>query len=547
MTPEIINKLFPNPLPSIEEIEAKYPPRQLPEGAKVTRVAPSPTGFMHVGTVYQALIDERIAHQSGGLFYVRIEDTDQKRKVPGAVELISKALYRYHLIPDEGIDENGNDVGPYAPYTQSERKEIYQVYAKYLLEKGLAYPCFCSTEDVDLLRKIQEKSKTRPGYHGSFAKCRTLTDEQILQNLQAGKPWILRFKSSGDYNKTITIKDLSKGVLVMPENDLDIVILKSDGLPTYHFAHAVDDHLMKTTHVVRGDDWVSSTPLHIQLFKALGWEPPKYAQLANLLKLDNGNKRKLSKRHDPEANIAFFWEKGYPEDALLEYLMNILNANFEDWRKANPDKTLWDFQVNFNKISNTGGALFDYVKLDSIARDVIARMTAQEVYDAVLKWAQEYDTAFAKRLQDNKEYAIAIFDIERTRDKKARKDITVWSTVKEDISYFFTDTFTAHPELLRDFSKTDIQKIAADFLRTYSAEDDNQIWFDKIKEVATHNGFCPDIKTYKANPDAFKGSVADVAKILRVLITGRTQSPDLHSVMQVMGLSEITRRLGDIK
>ncbi|MBR4932464.1 MAG: glutamate--tRNA ligase, partial [Alphaproteobacteria bacterium] len=320
MTPEIISKLFPNPLPSIADIEAKYPSRNLQAGQKVTRVAPSPTGWMHVGGIYAGLISERIAHQSGGVFFLRVEDTDQKRKVEGATEIICNSLARYGIIADEGVDVNGKDFGPYGPYTQSERKDIYQAYAKKLLEEGQAYPCFCEPTDLDLMRKIQEKQAQRPGYYGKYAHCRKLSDEEILANLNAGKPWVLRFKSNGDSNKRMLIKDLLKGDINMPENDLDIVILKGDGLPTYHFAHAIDDHLMGTTHVVRGDEWVSSVPLHIQLFVALGWKAPKYGHCAPLQKLDNGNKRKLSKRHDPEANIKFFWEEGYPEVALIEYM-----------------------------------------------------------------------------------------------------------------------------------------------------------------------------------------------------------------------------------
>lgn len=543
MTPELVARLFPNPLPSIAEIEAKYPPRHLPDGAKVMRVAPSPTGFLHVGTIYQGLLAERIAHQSGGVFFLRIEDTDQKRKVDGALELILKAVPRYGLHPDEGVDINGHDYGAYGPYTQSERKQIYQAYAKKLLEEGKAYPCFCKPEEVELTRKVQEKMNVRPGYHGQYAKCRHLTDSQIIEKLDAGLPWVLRFRSTGDYDKKMAIKDLAKGMLMMPENDMDIVILKNDGLPTYHFAHAIDDHLMGTTHVSRGDEWISSTPLHIQLFAALGWKAPKYAQLATLQKLDNGNKRKLSKRHDAEASITYFWEHGYPELALVEYLTNILNANFEDWRKQNPTAPVTDFQMNFNKISNTGGALFDFVKLNNISKDVVARMTAAEVYDALLKWTLDYRPDYVERLRENQNFVTDILNIERGIGKQSRKDIIKWEDIPSDIAFYFDDTFEPHPELLNDYQSSDIDGIVTTFLSTYKSDDDKQTWFNKMKSAGESFGFTGDMKAYKSNPAAYKGNVSDVAKILRVLITGREQSPDLYAIMRVLGEKTVQKRL----
>ncbi|MBR6412804.1 MAG: glutamate--tRNA ligase [Alphaproteobacteria bacterium] len=543
MTPEIINLIFPNPLPTPSEIEAKYPPRQLPEGAKVTRVAPSPTGFMHIGGIYAGLLSERIAHQSGGKFYLRIEDTDQKRKVDGAVELISNSLGRYGIHADEGVDKNGHDFGSYGPYTQSQRKDIYQAYVKDFLEKGLAYPCFCAAEDLDIMRKIQEKTSVRPGYYGKYAKCRNLTDEQILENLKAGKPFVIRFKSNGDNNKRMMIKDLIKGDLALPENDIDIVIMKSDGLPTYHFAHLIDDHLMGTTHVTRGDEWVSSVPLHIQLFASRGWKAPKYAHFAPLQKSDNGNKRKLSKRHDPEANIMYFWEKGYPENALIEYLLNLINASFEDWRRNNPDKNAFDFPVNFNKISNAAGALFDFVKLNSISKDVVAAMSAEQVFEAVLKWAKEYNPAFATRLEDNRDYVTKILNIERNIGKKSRKDLTKWEDVESDIAYFFDDLFQPNPALLSPISATDVRAIADEFMAAYHDTDDKDTWFAHIKSIAERHGFATDMKVHKENPSAFKGNVSDVAKVLRVLTTGRDKTPDLYQIMQILGVDRIKRRL----
>lgn len=547
MTPEIISLIFPNPLPTPAEIEARYPRRNLPEGAKVTRVAPSPTGFMHLGGIYAGLLSERVAHQSGGVFYLRIEDTDQKRKVDGAVELISNSLGRYGIQADEGVRPNGQDFGAYGPYTQSERKEIYQAYIKYLLEQGLAYPCFCAAEDLDIMRKIQEKTGVRPGYYGKYAKCRNLTDEQVLENLKAGKPFVIRFKSSGNYDKRMIIKDLIKGDLALPENDIDVVIMKGDGLPTYHFAHAVDDHLMGTTHVTRGDEWISSVPLHIQLFVALGWKAPKYAHFAPLQKTENGNKRKLSKRHDPEANIMYFWEKGYPESALIEYMFNLINASFEDWRRNNPDKDAFDFPVNFNKISNTAGALFDFVKLHSIAKEVVAKMTASQVYNAVLKWASEYNKPFADRLANNKEYVTRILNVERNIGKKSRKDIVKWEDIEGDLTYFFDDLFTTTQaekmDLLKPLSESDIQTIANEFIAVYNPADDKDAWFAHIKAIAEKHGFATDMKAFKENPSAFKGNVSDVAKVLRVLVTGRDKTPDLYEIMQILGPEKVKSRL----
>ncbi len=547
MTPEIISLIFPNPLPTPAEIEARYPHRNLPEGAKVTRVAPSPTGFMHVGGIYAGLLSERVAHQSGGVFYLRVEDTDQKRKVDGAVDLIINSLARYGIHADEGVAPNGQDFGSYGPYTQSERKEIYQAYIKYLLEQGLAYPCFCAAEDLDIMRKIQEKTGVRPGYYGKYAKCRNLTDDQIVENLKAGRPFVIRFRASGNYDKRMIIKDLIKGDLALPENDIDVVIMKGDGLPTYHFAHAVDDHLMGTTHVTRGDEWVSSVPLHIQLFVALGWKAPKYAHFAPLQKTENGNKRKLSKRHDPEANIMYFWEKGYPEAALIEYMFNLINASFEDWRRNNPDKNAFDFPVNFNKISNTAGALFDFVKLHSISKEVVAQMTAAEVYEAVLKWASEYNKPFAERLAANREYVTRILNVERHIGKKSRKDIVKWEDVESDLTYFFDDLFTTTLEeklaLLKPLSENDIRLIADEFSAVYHPVEDKDTWFAHIKTIAEKHGFATDMKAFKENPAAFKGSVSDVAKVLRVLVTGRDKTPDLYEIMQILDVDRVKARL----
>ena len=542
MTPEILDLLFPNKLPTVAEIEAKYPPRQLPEGAVVSRMGPSPTGYLHIGNFYQGFMAERLAHQHNGVFFLRVEDTDQKRAVEGAVPIVLRAMAHYNVLPDEGPQLDGSDKGEYAPYTQTQRKDIYQAYAKELVKKGLAYPCFCSAEDLDLMRKVQEKQGLRTGYYGHYAKCRNLTDDEILANLKAGKPWILRFKSNGDYGKRIVFEDLLRGKLSLPENDIDQVIIKSDGLPTYHFAHVVDDHLMKTTHVVRGEEWIPSVPLHLQLFALMGWTPPKYAHHALLQKLDNGKRRKISKRLDPEANVAYFAEHGYPQDAVLEYLLNLMNASFEDWRKQNPTIPVMDYPFNFNKISNTAGALFDFVKLHSIAREVVARMTAEEVYDKVLTWAKEYKPEYATLLENNREKCVAILNIERGIGAKSRKDLFKWEDTEHEMEFFF-EAPDYDESLLTPMTHADIQKVAAEFAAIYDSADDNQAWFAKVKQVAEQNGFATDMKAYKADPSGYKGSVADVAKILRVAITGRTQSPDLCSIMRILGKDEVAERL----
>ena len=545
MTPEIIDLLFPNPLPSVAELEAKYPPRQLPEGAVVSRVGPSPTGYLHLGNFYQGFLAERLAHQTKGVFFLRIEDTDQKRYVEDAVPVILRAFEHYNVLPDEWDQLDGTEKGAYGPYTQSKRKDIYQAYAKELVKKGLAYPCFCTAEELDLMRKVQEKQGLRTGYYGKYRRCRDLSDAEVLANLKAGKPWILRFKSNGDYNRRIVCDDLLKGKLSFPENDIDHVLIKGDGLPTYHFAHVVDDHLMHTTHVIRGEDWAPSVPIHLQLFELMGWTPPKYAHHALLQKQDNGKKRKISKRYDPEANIEYFSEHGYPQDAVLEYLLNLMNASFEDWRKVNPTIPVMEYPLNFNKISNTAGALFDFVKLHSICRDVIARMTAEEVYTQTLIWAEQANEKLAALMKASPDKVKAILNIERGIGTKSRKDLTKWEDVENELSYFF-DKPTLDLDSIQPLSMDEVRQIAADYANLYAIEDDKDTWFAKVKELAVKFGFADNMKDYKENPQNYKGSVADVARVIRVLITGRTQSPDLYAIMQIMGAAEVKKRLTEI-
>lgn len=534
--------LFPNPLPSVEELEARYPARSLPQGAKVTRVAPSPTGYMHIGTMYTGLVCERLAHQSGGVFILRIEDTDQKRQIPGATELIASSLDSYGLKIDEGVCPDMSQKGAYGPYIQSQRKEIYQAYVKKLVEEGKAYPCFCTSEDMDALRKQQEASGARPGYHGQWTKCRYLSEEDAIRKIKEGIPYVIRFKSEGDYNRRIVIEDVLRGKRDFPENDLDIVLLKSDGLPTYHFAHVVDDHLMGTNQVIRGDEWVSSLPLHIQLFAAMGWKAPKYGHLAPIQKLDEGAKRKLSKRKDPEAGMSFYDEQGYPKQAVLEYLLNIANSNFEDWRRQNPVKPMNDFPFSLKKMG-ISGALMDFVKLNSVSRDTISHMTAEEVYENALAWAEKYDEELADLMKNNRDYVLAILNIERNPSGKGRKDIQVWAQLKDELSYFFEDRFQGVPDTL---NPEEAAPIARDFLKVYDPSDDKDAWFEKLKEVAIQNGYAGSTKEYKEAPEKFKGNISDAATILRLLITGRSQSPDLFAIMQVLGKDRVTARLNRV-
>ena len=524
--------------------EEKYPERNLPEGAIVTRYAPSPTGFMHIGGLYQGLIAEKIANQTQGVFFLRIEDTDQKREIENGVTEIVQSLKDYGIKAHEGMVTNSEEEGKYGPYKQSQRKEIYQAYAKYLIEQGKAYPCFCTPEEVEEIRNKQEAAKIRPGYYGVWAKCRNLTVEEMIEKIKAGESYIIRFKSPGREDRKIKHKDVIKGNVEFPENDQDIVIIKADGLPTYHFAHAIDDHLMRTTHVIRGDEWLSSVPLHLQLFQSLGFKSPKYAHIAPIMKNDNGNKRKLSKRKDPEAAVSYYAEQGIPKEAVKEYLLNIANSTFENWRRANPDKTTDEFDLQLNKMS-VSGALFDMVKLLDVSKIVISKMTAEEVYENTLTWAKKYDEELAKILEENKEYSLKVLGIERG-NKKPRKDIAKWSDVKENISYMYTELFekdtSEYPYQVIN-QKEDIDKILELYITKYYDEnDDKQTWFDKIKELAGEMGYAKEVKEYKANPDQYKAHVGDVSTVLRVALTKRTNTPDMFEIMQVLGKEEIERR-----
>ncbi len=531
----------------IEYYENKYPKRDLPEGAIVTRVAPSPTGFVHIGGLYQGLVAQKLAKQTDGVFFLRIEDTDQKREVENGIEGIIKSFNEFEISIDEGMTSKTEWKGEYGPYKQSMRKEIYQAYAKYLLEQGKAYPCFCTQEELDQMREKQEVAKIRPGYYGVWAKCRTITVEEAYKKIQEGEKYVIRFKSQGREDKKIKHKDAIKGNVDFPENDQDIVIIKSDGLPTYHFAHVIDDHLMRTTHVIRGDEWLSSVPLHLQLFYELGFKAPKYAHIAPIMKNDNGNKRKLSKRKDPEAAVSYYKEQGIPADAVKEYLLNIANSSFENWRRANKDKDIEEFDLQLNKMS-VSGALFDMIKLLDVSKIVISKYTAEKVYEEAVKWGAEYDQKLFKMLQ-NKEYSLKVLGIERG-NKKPRKDIAKWSDVKENIEYMYDDVFFANKQnyefqVIND--KKDINKILDLYINKYYNEnDDKQMWFDKIKDLAEEMGYAREVKEFKANPEAYKAHVGDVSTVLRIALTGRANTPDMYEIMAVLGKDSIIKRFRSI-
>lgn len=540
-TQELANLIFPG-VKEISYYEEKYKKRELEEGAVVTRYAPSPTGFMHIGGLYQALVAKKMANQTGGVFFVRIEDTDQKREIENGVTDIINALKNYGIEPDEGMLDEENSVGEYGPYKQSLRKEIYQAYAKDLIAKGLAYPCFCTPEDLEQIRSNQEKAKERTGYFGKWTKCRNMPLQMAYDKIKNGESYIIRLKSPGNPDKKIKHKDAIKGSVDMPENDQDIVIIKSDGLPTYHFAHAVDDHLMGTNLVIRGDEWLPSVPLHLQLFYMLGFKPPKYAHIAPLMKTEDGGKRKLSKRKDPEAAVSYYQEEGIPKQSVKEYLMNIANSNFEMWRKQNPEKGLEEFAFDLKKMG-VSGALFDMTKMLDVSKNVISKYTAEEVYEEAMTWAKEYDTELAQMLE-NKEYSLKVLGIERG-NSKPRKDIAKWSDLKNAILYMYQfDKNKTNFEYQKVTDKEEIAKIVNLYFEKYYHEnDDKQTWFDRMKNLAEELGYSREVKEYKANPEAYKGHVGDISTVLRVTLTGRCQTPDLYEIMQVLGREECLRRI----
>ena len=540
---ELADLIFPN-AKEISYYEEKYPERNLKEGAMVTRFAPSPTGYVHIGGLYQSIIGKTLANQTEGVFILRIEDTDQKREIENGVVQIVNAIKDFDIEFDEGMINETEEKGLYGPYKQSDRKDIYQAYAKYLLEQGKAYPCFATPEELEEMRAKQEAAKIRPGYYGAWAKYRSLTVEEAAEKIKNGEPYIVRFKSMGNEERKIKHHDVIKGNIDFPENDQDIVIIKADGLPTYHFAHAVDDHLMRVTHVIRSDEWVSSVPLHLQLFQALGFKTPKYCHTAPIMKDEEGKKRKISKRKDPEAAVSYYHEEGIPAEAVYEYLLNIANSNFESWRKANPNKDISEFKFEINKMS-VSGAIFDLVKLHDVAKNVISKYTAEKIYNDSLTWAKRYDEELVGILED-KEYSLKVFGIERG-NSKPRKDIAKWSDVKENISYMYDSEFYGKIEKY-DYQKVTDKETISKILRLYidkyyNENDDKQTWFNKIKDLAEEVGFAREVKEWKQEPEKWPGHVGDISTVIRVALTSRSNTPDMYEIMQVFGKERVIQRL----
>lgn len=539
--------LFPDVTGTVAQLEEKYPERALKEGARVTRFAPSPTGYLHIGAFYTALVNVLTARISGGQVYLRIEDTDKKREIADGVSAIIDGFKDFGIEFTEGVTGFDSESGNYGPYTQSKRAEIYHIVAKQLVKDGLAYPCFCTSEELTELRATQEKEGALiTGYFGKYAKCRDLSLEEIEENLKAGKPYVLRFRSQGSEDKKIVFDDMIRGKIEMPENVIDEVLLKSDGIPTYHFAHICDDHFMRTTHVIRAEEWLSSVPKHIAIFKACGFKVPKYAHLSQVMKLDedDGNKRKISKRKDPEAAVSFFFEAGFPRESILEYLLTLINSNFEEWRKANPTADIFSFPFNLKKMSPSG-CLFDLIKLNDISKNVISVMNADTVYSYIAEWAQKYDSDFYEVFTKDPQRSRDMVNIDR-ENPKPRKDIAKWSEVKDYFSYLFDEYYTPDFTLPENISPEDAKAILKSYLEVYSADDDKDVWFSKIKDLCEPLGFTPNVKEFKKNPDLFKGHVGDVSTVIRLAVTSRKNTPDLCSIMKLLGRDKVAQRINTV-
>ena len=535
--------LFPDVTVTPEELEAKYPARDLKEGARVTRFAPSPTGFLHIGGLFAAFVAKLTAVSTDGVFFLRIEDTDKKREIEDGVSAIVDGLTEFGVTPTEGVMGMDKEEGNYGPYVQSKRAHLYHCFAKKLVSEGLAYPCFCSEDALTAQREKQEAENITKGYYGEWAVCRNLSFEEIEENIKAGKPYVLRLRSNGSLDKRITFDDMIKGKIEMPENNLDVVLLKTDGIPTYHFAHAVDDHLMRTTHVVRGDEWISSVPLHIQLFKACGFKVPKYAHIAPIMKEENGGKRKLSKRKDPEAAVSYYNNEGYPMESVTEYLLTIANSNFEEWRKANSDAPISAFPFNLKKMS-ASGALFDLNKLTDISKNIISVMTADTVLEKALAWAKDFDEELYTLLDSDREFAKNIFSIDRGT-AKPRKDIAKFSEIRNYVEYFYDDLFKFDADLGDRLTPDSAAEIIEAYLKVFDGSDDKDTWFAKVKELCEPLGYTPNVKEYKKNPESFKGHVGDVSSAIRLAITSRSNTPDLHAIIQLLGEDKVKERLNN--
>ncbi len=538
--------LFPNITKTPDDLEVMYPPRNLPEGARVTRFAPSPTGYLHMGGFFGALVDILTAESTGGVSFLRVEDTDKKREIDDGVSAIINGFKYFEVEFTEGVTGFGTEKGTYGPYTQSQRVEIYQTVAKSLVEKGLAYPCFCSAEELTALREKQEADGALiKGYFGKYAKCRDMSFEEQERRINAGESYVLRLRSMGSEDKRIAFDDVIRGRIEMPENTIDEVLLKSDGIPTYHFAHACDDHYMRTTHVIRGEEWISSVPKHIELFKVCGYKLPKFAHTPQVLKIDEetGDKRKLSKRKDPEAAVSYFVEEGFPKESVLEYLLTLINSNFEDWRRANPREDISKFPFNLKKMSSSG-CLFDLIKLNDVSKNVISVMSAEKVYENVAKWSAEFDSEFNAVFTKDPAFSTAVLNIDR-EGPKPRKDIAKWSEVKAFVSYFYNELYTADTKFDEKLDAEDVKAILTKYLEIYDPADDKDTWFAKIKDMCEPLGFTPNVKEYKKNPDAYKGHVGDVSGVIRMAVTSRSNTPDLCAIMQLLGKDEVTARINN--
>jgi len=538
---KLADLLFPKITKSISYYEETvFPNRELPAGAKVTRLAPSPTGFIHLGNLYGAFVDERLAHQSNGIFMLRIEDTDEKRKVEGAVKTIISSLEYFDLKFDEGAGIDG-EKGAYGPYFQSNRKDIYQTVAKYLVEIGRAYPSFCSEEELAEIRNQQIAANVNTGYYGQWAKDRDLSLEAIQEHLNNNESFVLRFKSTGSEEETFTIDDAIRGQLSSPVNYQDVVILKANGIPTYHFAHVVDDHMMKVTHVVRGEEWLSTLPIHFELFTTLGWDLPIYCHTAHLMKIDDGVKRKLSKRKDPELGLEYYMNLGYHPAAVSEYLLTILNSNFEEWRIENPDSNTDDFQFTLSKMSNSG-ALFDLDKLNDISKNVLLKIPVAEIFDFLLAWAKDYKKEIVALLIEHKDAVLKLLSLGRD-SAQPRKDLIYCEQIFEFISYFFDEYFKVADPYPENIEDTEAKKLLQAYLATYDHSDDQSQWFDKIRIISTENGYASKPKDFKKNPEMYKGHVGDVSTVIRIAIVGRSSSPDVWELQQIMGEEKVRARI----
>lgn len=537
---ELALLLFPDTKQTREDMEKRFPERTLPEGAFVTRIGPSPTGFVHLGNLYNAIIAERLAHRSGGVFYLRIEDTDDKREVEGAVEKIISSMAFYGVMFDEGATAEG-DNGAYGPYRQRQRREIYHVFAKWLVEQGLAYPCFLTEDELSAIRAEQEQNKENPGIYGKYAeKNRALTIEQIKEKITAGMPWVLRYRGV-ETDEYISVDDAIRGRLEMPRNNMDFVLLKSDGIPTYHFAHVVDDHLMRSTHIIRGDEWISSLPMHIELFNALGWEIPVYCHTATLQKLEDGNKRKLSKRKDPELSLDFYRKEGYYQGAVWEFLLTVLNSNFEEWRLADPERSYLDFEFSLDKMSSSG-ALVDLDKLCNISKDVIGRMPPSEVCEKWLCWCEEYDPAFAELIKKYRERTVNALGVGKSGNNP-RKDIISFKQACEFMSFWYDETFKQTDEMPSEVDEATRVLFFEKYLASYDHSDDQSAWFDKVKQITDELGFAVKPKDYKKTPELYKGSIVHITNMLRIALTGRANAPDIWEISHVLDEELVKERI----